>query len=123
MRACAHAETFADRTGHIALEGRCFVLSACQFSQQKDYAPTHAVPPPGHGVNDGARDPEEIQIGGGSMIVGPLGTVLAGPLTSGEGCLSCRRDAADDRSILTAEIELDQIIGAKYDLDVVGHCA
>ncbi|KAG9104053.1 Nitrilase [Ceratobasidium sp. 392] len=49
-------------------------------------------------------------IGGGSVIVGPLGDVLAGPLMSGEG-------------ILSAEIDLDDCIRGKLDLDVVGHYA
>ncbi|KAG8678247.1 Nitrilase, partial [Ceratobasidium sp. 395] len=29
---------------HIALEGRCFVLSACQYAQQKDFPAGHAIP-------------------------------------------------------------------------------
>ncbi|KAL5632699.1 hypothetical protein ACGC1H_005599 [Rhizoctonia solani] len=29
---------------HIALEGRCFVLSACQYAQQKDFPEGHAIP-------------------------------------------------------------------------------
>ncbi len=73
---------------HIAAEGRCFVLSACQV------------------VPEGATAP----IRGGSVIVDPLGTVLAGPLYGEEG-------------ILTAEIDLGRITEAKYDLDVVGHYA
>jgi len=70
---------------HIALEGRCFVLSACQFSASE-------------------------KIGGGSMIVGPLGKVLAGPHYDGE-------------FILTAEIDVGETAEGKFDLDVVGHYA
>jgi beta-cyano-L-alanine hydratase/nitrilase len=88
---------------HIALEGRCFVLSACQYAQQKDFPAVHAVP-------NGPRDPEGVMIGGGSMIVGPLGDVLAGPLKEGEG-------------VLTATIDLEDCIRGKLDLDVVGHYA
>ena len=44
------------------------------------------------------------------MIVSPLGDILAGPATDGE-------------QILTADIDLDQIIEAKYDFDAVGHYA
>ncbi|KAG8962906.1 Nitrilase [Tulasnella sp. 419] len=91
---------------HIALEGRCFVLSACQFARQKDYPEDHPVD-----VDPlKARDPEAVMIGGGSVIVGPLGDILAGPLLDGEG-------------ILTAEIDLDDCIRGKLDLDVVGHYA
>jgi nitrilase len=44
------------------------------------------------------------------MIVGPLGDVLAGPL-------------AGRTELLTAEIDLDDLVRARYDLDVVGHYA
>ncbi|KAK9898718.1 carbon-nitrogen hydrolase [Cystobasidium minutum MCA 4210] len=86
----------------IAMEGRCFVLNACQFSQQKDFPNDHPV------EQDGVRDPEAIMIRGGSCIVSPMGEVLAGPLRGEEG-------------ILTAELDLDLIIAGKFDLDVVGH--
>ncbi|CAE6442877.1 unnamed protein product [Rhizoctonia solani] len=89
---------------HIALEGRCFVLSACQYAQQKDFPEGHAIPA---GTEP---DPEAIMIGGGSVIIGPLGEVLAGPLRNEEG-------------ILTAEVDLDDCIRGKLDLDVVGHYA
>lgn len=49
-------------------------------------------------------------IAGGSVIIGPLGEVLAGPLRDGEG-------------ILTAEVDLDDCVRGKLDLDVVGHYA
>lgn len=89
---------------HIALEGRCFVLSACQFSQEKDYPSGHAV------VDPTNRHPENVVIAGGSVIVNPLGEVLAGPLLDSEG-------------ILVADLDLDDIIRGKFDLDVVGHYA
>jgi predicted amidohydrolase len=89
---------------HIALEGRCFVLSACQYSQESDYPPDHAVKDPSK------RHPDNVMIGGGSVIVSPLGQVLAGPLLDGEG-------------VLSAELDLDDIVRGKFDLDVVGHYA
>ncbi|KAM3581980.1 hypothetical protein VKS41_005421 [Umbelopsis sp. WA50703] len=42
------------------------------------------------------------------MIVSPLGEVLAGPLRNEEG-------------LLVADIDLNDIIGAKFDMDVTGH--
>ncbi|TDL28508.1 carbon-nitrogen hydrolase [Rickenella mellea] len=87
---------------HIAIEGRCFVLSACQFSREKDYPPDHPVAD----INN--RNPENIMVGGGSVIISPLGEVLAGPLFHREG-------------ILTANLNLDDVIRGKFDLDVVGH--
>ncbi|KAG2179019.1 hypothetical protein INT43_001868 [Umbelopsis isabellina] len=85
---------------HIALEGRCFVLSANQFTRQSDYPDNHPTP--------SAGDADAIAIAGGSMIVSPLGEVLAGPLRNEEG-------------LLVADIDLNDIIGAKFDMDVTGH--
>jgi len=89
---------------HIALEGRCFVLSACQFSQEKDYPPDHPV------TNVSTRNGENVMIAGGSVIISPLGDVLAGPLLNGE-------------DVLTADLDLDDIVRGNFDLDVVGHYA
>lgn len=89
---------------HIALEGRCFVLSACQYAQQKDFPPDHPI------ALNASRDPEGVMIGGGSVIYSPAGVPLAGPLKEGEG-------------VLTAELDMDDVIRGKYDLDVVGHYA
>ncbi|KAF9270170.1 carbon-nitrogen hydrolase [Marasmius fiardii PR-910] len=89
---------------HIAVEGRCFVLSSCQFAQEKDYPAGHAV------ANEAARNDENIMIAGGSVIVSPLGKVLAGPLLGKEG-------------VLTADLDLDDCIRGKFDLDVTGHYA
>lgn len=49
-------------------------------------------------------------IGGGSVIVSPLGKTLAGPLRGQEG-------------VLTADLDLDDIVHGKFDLDVTGHYA
>ena len=46
----------------------------------------------------------------GSVIIDPQGNVLAGPYYHEEG-------------LLTAEINMDDIIRARYDLDVSGHYA
>jgi len=87
---------------HIALEGRCFVLSCNQFARRRDYPPDY----PG----DLPPDPDAIVTRGGSCIVSPLGEVIAGPVY-------------DDEAILTADIDLGDTIRGKFDLDVVGHYA
>ena len=86
---------------HIALEGRCFVLSTCQFATKKDFPPCDIL------NIDLERD---ILIRGGSCIIDPLGKILAGPVYN-EEC------------ILVTTLNLDDITRAKYDLDVVGHYA
>jgi nitrilase len=86
----------------IALEGRCFVISACQYFTRGD-APQHYAPIQGD-------DPKTVLIRGGSCIVDPLGNVLVEPDFSGE-------------AIKLAEIDWRLIARGKYDLDVVGHYA
>jgi len=95
-------ETWLPTMRHIALEGRCFVLSACQHITRGAY-------PEDYDCALG-NDPATVLMRGGSVIVGPLGEVLAGPDFDGE-------------TILYAEIDLDAVIQGKYDLDVVGHYA
>lgn len=86
---------------HIAHEGRCFVISAAQY--QPSPAELGIDCPPGW-------SPERPLMRGGSLIVGPLGEVLAGPLYGQEGLVS-------------AVIDCDSLVGARYDLDVAGHYA
>jgi nitrilase len=85
---------------HIACEGRCYVLSCNQFARRSDYPDDYSI--------GGDDDPQRILSRGGSVIVSPLGEILAGPNFDGE-------------AILTAEIDLDDIARGKYDFDVVGH--
>ena len=94
-------EAWQSTVRHIALEGRCFVLSANQFARRSDYPADHPLP---------GDHPEAVICSGGSVILGPLGEVLAGPLTAGEG-------------ILVADLDRNQIVRGKFDFDVVGHYA
>ena len=95
-------ETWTPTMRHIALEGRCFVLSACQYIRRGAY-------PEDYPAIQG-DDPETVLIRGGSVIVNPLGCVLAGPDYSGE-------------AILTADLDPGEVAEGKYDLDVSGHYA
>lgn len=94
-------DTWIATMRHIAMEGRCFVLSACQYLRLADCPPGYAS----HVTN--AVDP---LMRGGSCIVAPTGELLAGP-------------TYDTRTILYADLDLDDIARGKYDLDVVGHYA
>jgi len=97
-----HRETWLPSMRHIALEGRCFVLSCCQYLTRADCPQDYAAIQ--------GNDPDTVLMRGGSCIIGPLGQVLAGPHFDG----AC---------ILTAELDLDEIPRSKYDFDVVGHYA
>lgn len=93
-------ETWQATVRHIALEGRCFVLACNQFARRCDY-PDDYPAPTGH-------DSQTIMSRGGSCIIDPLGKVLAGPLFDGPG-------------ILSAKLDLNEIVRGKFDFDVVGH--
>lgn len=88
---------------HIALEGRCYVLGCNQYVTKAMY------PKDLPGIADLENQPE-VMSRGGSVIVSPLGEVLAGPLWGEEG-------------ILTAELDLDLVAKSKLDFDVIGHYA
>ena len=92
-------ETWISTVKHIALEGRCFVFSSCQFFTKADY--------PSKFDTSNIVDDEPI-MKGGSCIVSPLGKVLA---SAGN----------KNRAIIYSKINLDEIIQGKYDFDVVGH--
>lgn len=85
---------------HIAHEGRCFVISACQVQPS----------PADLGIEVPGWDSQRPLIRGGSVIVGPMGDILAGPLVQ-------------DIGLVTATIDTDELVRARYDFDVVGHYA
>lgn len=94
-------DTWQATVRHIALEGRTFVFSSCQVVREKDFPEDYAFE---------RSDPERLMMRGGSVILSPMGKVLAGPLFDEEG-------------ILVAEIDLDEVSRAKLDFDAVGHYA
>lgn len=83
---------------HIAYEGRNFLVSACQYQ----------APPLSASCRDEAWPKDRPLIRGGSVIISPMGEVLAGPIYNQEG-------------LIFAKIDLDDIIKARYDMDPVGH--
>ncbi|MFA5664091.1 carbon-nitrogen hydrolase family protein [Castellaniella sp.] len=85
---------------HIALEGRCFVLSSCQVMRRKDFPEQY---------DTGTQvEPDTVMMRGGSCIIGPLGEVLAGPVW-------------DEEAIVYADLDLGDIARASLDFDAVGH--
>jgi nitrilase len=87
---------------HIALEGRCFVLSSCQYLTRADF--------PGDMHNRISDDNAKVLMRGGSVIIDPLGRIVAGPDFSGE-------------TVLVAELDCEDIPRAQFDFDPVGHYA
>jgi len=84
---------------HIALEGRCFVLGCNQYYTKSMYPKKYQAL---------VKDEVEEMCPGGSIIVSPLGKVIAGPLLGESG-------------VLIADIDLDEIPLSKMDFDVIGH--
>jgi nitrilase len=82
---------------HISVEGRCYVLGCNQIITEDAY-------------------PADIRkqtvvtpaCTGGSVIYAPGGRILAGPLYDEEG-------------ILYAEIDLEEVVKGRFELDVAGH--
>jgi nitrilase len=84
---------------HIALEGRCFVLAANQFVKKSDYPERYLAD---------LTDEPDIMSSGGSVIISPMGDILAGPLWNKEG-------------LLVADLDFSILAKSKLDFDVVGH--
>jgi nitrilase len=95
-------ETWLPTMRTIAIEGRCFVLSACQYLTRGDC-------PADYQAIQG-DDPSTVLIRGGSCVIDPLGNVLVAPTFNEEG-------------IYFADLDRRMIARGKYDLDVVGHYA
>ena len=93
-------DTWLPSMQHIALEGRCFVLTACQFIRKQDFPSSVRV-----SLGD---SPDAVLMRGGSAIINPLGKVLAGPNFTCE-------------TILTADLDMNDIGRGKFDFDVTGH--
>lgn len=88
---------------HIAVEGRCFVLSCNQYCT-KDMYPEQIT-----SRKEFEKLPNELTRGG-SCIVDPLGNFLVEPFFGKE-------------DILYAKVDLARIAEAQYDFDVAGHYA
>lgn len=93
-------DTWLPTMQHVALEGRCFVLSACQVMRRSDFPKDYPL------ATEVADD--TVMMRGGSCIIDPLGKVLAGPVYTDEG-------------ILFADLDLRDVARSRLDFDAVGH--
>jgi predicted amidohydrolase len=87
---------------HYAFEGRCFVLAAGSLLRAKDL-PTELEPHP-----DRVTSPSQFVLRGGSAIIAPNGSYIAGPVF-------------DERCVLTADVDLAKSREELMSLDVAGH--
>jgi predicted amidohydrolase len=87
---------------HYAFEGRCFVLACGAIMRARDL-PSELEP-----VESLAGRPEAFVLNGGSAIIAPDGSLLAGP-------------AYEEETILSAELDLGRIGEESLTLDVTGH--
>lgn len=83
---------------HIAYEGRCFVVAACQVQPS----------PKTLGIDVPGWDENRPLNRGASVIINPYGDILAGPLVGEAG-------------LVVATIDTGELVRARYDFDVVGH--
>jgi nitrilase len=90
-------ERWHDTMRHIARESRAFVLSCCVFQRASSFPDD--VP---------LADGDELVGRGGSAILAPDGSYLAGPLWDEEG-------------ILYAELDPEQLLAERQRFDAAGH--
>jgi len=87
---------------HIAREGRCYVLSSCQVLRRNDFPADYDCV-----ITD---SPEALLMRGGSVVIDPLGNIVAGPVF-------------DEEALLTADLDAAQIARGKLDFDAAGNYA
>ncbi|MES9689598.1 carbon-nitrogen hydrolase family protein, partial [Bacillus sp. JJ353] len=96
-------ESWQSTIRHIAMEGRCFVLSCNQYVKKDMY-------PQDLACYDELKSSPEVMCRGGSAIVGPLGDFVTEPVWERE-------------EIIIADLDMKQITYGKFDFDPVGHYA
>ena len=92
-------EEWTSTMQHIALEGRCFVLGCNQFFTKSMYPDKYQAL---------VQDEPENLCPGGSVIISPMGKIIAGPLFGKAGAL-------------ISALDLEEINLSKLDFDVIGH--
>jgi nitrilase len=96
-------EIFLVNARNTAVEGGVFVLSVCSVMKKTSFPPDFEL------AEDLAAAPEDL-LTGGSAVIGPDGSFLAGPLWNEEG-------------ILYADLDLGRLVEQRQLLDVAGHFA
>lgn len=89
---------------HYAFEGRCFVLAAASLMRAKDLPPELERHP-----SKAAADSAWV-MRGGSAVISPKGSYVAGPVF-------------EEATLLVADVDLDDVRREQMTLDVSGHYA
>lgn len=92
-------ETWIPTMQHIAMEGRCFVLASNQYFTKSMYPKKY---------RQLVEADKNIICPGGSVIIGPDGKIIKGPIWNKSGAI-------------TATLDLDSLVKHKMDFDPVGH--
>lgn len=92
-------ESWIPTMQHIAMEGRCYVLASNQYFTKSMYPKKY---------RDLVTYDKEDICPGGSVIIGPDGEIIKGPLWNKHGAIA-------------ASLDLDVLINHKMDFDPVGH--
>jgi predicted amidohydrolase len=87
---------------HYAFEGRCFVIASGAIMAAREL-PAELEP-----IESLRQNPDKLALNGGSAIIAPDGSLLAGP-------------AFKEETILTADLDLSHIARESLTLDVTGH--
>ena len=87
---------------HYAFEGRCFVI-ACGAVMRASELPSELEP-----IESLKQAPDALVLNGGTAIIAPDGSLLAGPVF-------------EEEAILTADLDLSRIAEESLSLDVAGH--
>jgi nitrilase len=95
-------EMYQIASRHYAFEGRCYVLAAGLLTAARDLPKDLELPP------DLQGKPDALICSGGSCIIAPDGSIVAGPVF-------------DREEILIADLDLDRIAEESMALDVTGH--
>ncbi|MCG6908671.1 MAG: carbon-nitrogen hydrolase family protein [Deltaproteobacteria bacterium] len=97
-------EAWQSTLRHIGREGRVYVVGCCMVLKKRDILERMPQLEPYY------KEAGDWINTGNSMIADPEGNILAGPLSKEEG-------------ILYADVDLNNIRGTKWNLDVAGHYA
>lgn len=87
---------------HYAFEGRCFVIACGAVMRARE------LPPELEPIESLKQNPDSFVLHGGSAIIAPDGSLLAGPVF-------------DEETILSADLDLARIAEESLALDVSGH--